>query len=419
MESLFKLTELESRISMNLNVLDKTGRPAVMGLKQALKAWLDHRREVLVRRAHFRLDKIARRLEILAGYLIVYLNLDEVIAIIRESDHPRDDLMARFALNETQANAILDMRLRSLRRLEEEALRAEQLALVAEQNDLNALVLDEDTQWQNISLEIKNMRSEFVKTDKRRTALAQAPAVDLDATEILIEKEPVTIICSEKGWIRAMKGHLDLDSEFKFKEGDGPRFALHAETTDKLLIFSENGRFYTLSCDKLPKGRGFGEPLSLMIDIPADCGLVQIVKAGEGRLLVAANTGHGLLVDMKSALAQTRNGKQVLNLSGTARAVACREAKGDSVAIVGQNRRLLIFPLSEIPEMARGKGVILQRYRDGDLADVKVFSLGDGLSWQMGGGRTRNETDLLAWQGRRGAAGKLPPTGFPRPARFT
>ena len=418
MESLFKLTELESRISLNLNVLDSSGRPSVLSLKDALKEWLAHRREVLVRRSRHRLGKIQRRLEILDGYLIVFLNLDEVIAIIRESDHPRDDLMVRFSLTEVQANAILDMRLRSLRRLEEDGLRTERDSLRSEQESLNSLLGDEAQQWQTVSGQIKQMRTDFVKTDRRRTTLADAPTVDFDVTEMLIEKEPITVICSEKGWVRAMKGHLDLKSEFKFKDGDGPCFCLHAETTDKLLIFAENGRFYTLGCDKLPKGRGFGEPLSLMLDIPADVALVNILKAVSGKLLVASDKGHGLVVDMDSAMAQTRGGKQVLNLPSGARAVACCPADGDHVAVVGQNRRLLVFKLNEVPEMSRGKGVILQRYKDGLLADVKVFTLDAGLSWQMGE-RTRTETDLLAWQGRRGSAGRMPPTGFPRPARFT
>jgi len=419
MESLFRLTELETRISMNLNVLDASGKPSVMGLKEALQAWLNHRREVLVRRSQHRLDKIAKRLEILEGYLVVFLNIDEVIAIIRESDNPRDQLMARFSLNEIQANAVLDMRLRALRRLEEDALRTEQIKLSEEQTDLRGLVADENRQWGVVSSQIKEVRTHFAKTDTRRTALGIAPEVDVDIAEILIEKEPITVICSEKGWIRAMKGHLDLEGSFKFKEGDGPCFALHAETTDKLLLLAQNGRFYTLSCDRLPKGRGFGEPLNLIIDLPADTPLVTLLKAGEGRLLVAASTGHGLVIDMKSAMAQTRSGKQVLNVSRGAKAVACCLAEGDHVAVVGQNRRLLVFQLDEVPEMQRGKGVILQRYKDGELSDIKVFNLADGLSWQMGGGRTRTETDLLAWQGKRGAAGKLPPNGFPRPARFT
>ena len=418
MESLFKLTELETRVSLNLNVLDSNGRPSVLSLKEALTEWLLHRRNVLMRRSKYRLGKIERRLEILEGYLVVFLNLDEVITIIRETDHPRDELMVRFSLSDVQANAILDMRLRSLRRLEEEVLRTERDSLLAEQKNLKHLLRDEEEQWQAVSAQIKSMRADFLKTDQRRTTLSDAPTVDIDVTELLIEKEPITVICSGKGWVRAMKGHLDLNAQFKFKDGDGPRFALHAETTDKLLVFAENGRFYTLGCDKLPKGRGFGEPLSLMMDVPADVSLVNIIKVRKGKLLVASDKGHGLIVDIDSALAQTRSGKQVLNLPLGARAVACCPAEGDHAAVVGQNRRLLIFPLNEIPEMTRGKGVILQRYKDGTLADVKTFSLADGLSWKMGE-RTRTETDLLAWQGRRGSTGRMPPIGFPRPARFT
>ena len=418
MESLFKLTELETRVSLNLNVLDSNGRPSVLSLKEALTEWLLHRRNVLMRRSKYRLGKIERRLEILEGYLVVFLNLDEVITIIRETDHPRDELMVRFSLSDVQANAILDMRLRSLRRLEEEVLRTERDSLLAEKKNLKHLLRDEEEQWQAVSAQIKSMRADFLKTDQRRTTLSDAPTVDIDVTELLIEKEPITVICSGKGWVRAMKGHLDLNAQFKFKDGDGPRFALHAETTDKLLVFAENGRFYTLGCDKLPKGRGFGEPLSLMMDVPADVSLVNIIKVRKGKLLVASDKGHGLIVDIDSALAQTRSGKQVLNLPLGARAVACCPAEGDHAAVVGQNRRLLIFPLNEIPEMTRGKGVILQRYKDGTLADVKTFSLADGLSWKMGE-RTRTETDLLAWQGRRGSTGRMPPIGFPRPARFT
>ncbi len=418
MESLFKFTDLETRVSLNLNVLDSNGRPSVLSLKEALTEWLLHRRNVLIRRSKYRLGQIERRLEILEGYLVVFLNLDEVITIIRETDHPRDELMVRFSLSDVQANAILDMRLRSLRRLEEGVLRTERDILLAEKKNLKHLLRDEEEQWQAVSAQIKSMRTNFLKTDQRRTTLSDAPTVDIDVTEFLIEKEPITVICSGKGWIRAMKGHLDLNAQFKFKDGDGPRFALHAETTDKLLVFAENGRFYTLGCDKLPKGRGFGEPLSLMMDVPADVSLVNIIKVRKGKLLVASDKGHGLIVDIDSALAQTRSGKQVLNLHLGARAVACCPAEGDHAAVVGQNRRLLIFPLDEIPEMTRGKGVILQRYKDGTLADVKAFSLAQGLSWKMGE-RTRTETDLLAWQGRRGGAGRMPPIGFPRPARFT
>ena len=419
MESLFKLTDLETRVPLNLNVLDSDGRPGVMSLREALNAWLAHRREVLVRRSSFRLGKIASRLEVLEGYLVVYLNLDEVIAIIREAENPRARLMERFELTETQANAILDMRLRSLRRLEEMALKTEREQLIAEQEQLTALVGDETLQWQRITGEIRDMKAVFAKSDTRRTDCAEAPDIDVDAAEILVEREPITVICSKNGWIRAMKGHQDLEAEYKFKEGDGPAFILHAETTDKILLFAENGRFYTLSGDKLPRGRGFGEPVSLMVDLPADVDIVRLLKAEGKRMLVAASTGHGLLVPTEAALAQTRSGKQVLNISGTARAVACCVAEGDMVASVGMNRKLLVFPIDEVPEMTRGKGVILQRFKDGGLADVTVYSAEAGLSWKAGGGRTRTEADMSDWLGKRAGAGKMPPTGFPRPARFT
>ena len=419
MESLFRLTDLESRVPLNLNVLDADGRPGVMNLRGALNAWLAHRREVLLRRSNFRLGKIATRLEVLEGYLVVYLNLDEVIAIIREAENPRVRLMERFELTETQANAILDMRLRSLRRLEEMALKTERESLIAEQEELTALLGDETLQWQRITGEIREMKAMFAKTDGRRTDCAEAPQIDLDAAEMLVEREPVTVICSEKGWIRAMKGHQDLEAEYKFKEGDGPAFIFHAETTDKILAFAENGRFYTLNVDKLPRGRGFGEPVSLMVDLPADVEIVRLMKAEGEKLLVAASTGHGLIVPVEAALAQTRSGKQVLNISGTARAVACCVAKGDMVATVGVNRKLLVFGIDEVPEMTRGKGVILQRFKDGGLADVTVYAAEAGLSWKAGGGRTRTEADMSPWLGKRAGAGKMPPTGFPRPARFT
>ena len=419
MENLFKVTDLEVRVPMNLNVLDKDGKPGVMNLREALNAWLAHRRIVLQRRSQFRLDKIERRLEMLEGYIIVFLNLDEVIAIIREDDHPKQSLMARFSLTENQANGILDMRLRSLRRLEEMALREERDNLIAEQEDLLALLGDDTLQWQKITSQIKEMKALFSKSDQRKTLLGEAPQIDYDPTEILAEKEPITVICSTNGWVRAMKGHVDLTQEFKFKEGDEKAFAFHAETTDKILAFADNGRFYTISGDKLPKGRGFGEPLNLMVDIPADGTIISLFRATGGRLLVAASSGHGLIVDTKQALAQTRGGKQVLNVSGDVKAAACCQADGDSVAVVGVNRKLLVFGLDEVPVMARGRGVILQRYKDGHLADIKVFQREDGLSWQMGGGRTRTETDLSVWIAKRGGAGKLPPTGFPRPAKFT
>ena len=419
MENLFKLTDLENRVPMNLNVLDKDGRPGVLNLREALNAWLAHRREVLQRRSNFRLGKIARRLEMLEGYIIVFLNLDEVIRIIREDDHPKQALMARFELTDNQATAILDMRLRSLRRLEEMELRRERDSLIEEQEGLHALMASEEIQWQTISSEIKEMKKGFVKTDKRRTILGEIPEIDFDPTDILTEKEPITVICSANGWVRAMKNHVDLEQEFKFKDGDEKAFAFHAESTDKILAFADNGRFYTLAGDKLPKGRGFGEPLNLMVDFPTDAKLVAMFKAGSDKMLIASDAGYGFVVETEQAIAQTRTGKQVLNLSGGAKAVACCPADGNSVAVVGVNRKMIVFDIEEVPVLGRGKGVILQRYKEGQLADIKVFNKEDGLSWQMGGGRTRTEHDLITWTAKRGGAGKMPPTGFPRPARFT
>ena len=419
MENLFKLTDLENRVPMNLNVLDKDGRPGVLNLREALNAWLAHRREVLQRRSNFRLGKIARRLEMLEGYIIVFLNLDEVIRIIREDDHPKQALMTRFELTDNQATAILDMRLRSLRRLEEMELRRERDALIEEQEGLHALMASEEIQWQTISSEIKEMKKQFVKTDRRRTILGEIPEIDFDPTDILTEKEPITVICSANGWVRSMKNHVDLEQEFKFKDGDEKAFAFHAESTDKILAFADNGRFYTLAGDKLPKGRGFGEPLNLMVDFPTDAKLVAMFKAGSDKMLIASDAGYGFVVETEQAIAQTRTGKQVLNLSGGAKAVACCPADGNSVAVVGVNRKMIVFDIEEVPVLGRGKGVILQRYKEGQLADIKVFNKEDGLSWQMGGGRTRTEHDLITWTAKRGGAGKMPPTGFPRPARFT
>ena len=419
MENLFKVTDLEVRVPMNLNVLDKDGKPGVLNLRETLNAWLAHRREVLQRRAQFRLDKIERRLEMLEGYIIVYLNLDEVIRIIREEDSPKQALMQQFELTENQANGILDMRLRSLRKLEEMELRKERDSLIEEQDSLFEMMDSEALQWQKISKEIKDMKAVFAKEDKRLTTLSSAPDIDYDPTEILAEKEPITVICSVNGWVRAMKGHVDTEQDFKFKDGDDKAFIFHAETTDKILAFADNGRFYTLSGDKLPKGRGFGEPLNLMIDLPTDASLIALFKATSGKMLVAATSGHGFIVETEQALAQTKNGKQVLNVSGDVKAAACCPADGDSVAVVGVNRKLVVFDIDEVPVLGRGRGVILQRYKDGTLADIKVFNKADGLSWQMGGGRNRTETDLTPWTAKRGAAGKLPPTGFPRPAQFT
>ncbi len=424
MESLYKMSDLEVRISLNMNVLDKGREPKVMSLKDVLLAFLDHRMEVLIRRARYRLGKIDHRLEVLGGYLIAYLNLDEVIRIIREEDDAKQSLMERFELTEVQAEAILNMRLRSLRKLEEIELRKEHKALNREGKELKTLLKDEILRWDRIEAEIAGIRTKFGKETalgRRRTLFGEAPVSDNIPLEAMIEKEPVTIICSKMGWIRAMKGHLAETEDIKFKEGDEGRFRFHASTTDRILLFASNGRFYTLAADKLPGGRGHGEPVRLMIDLDAGDDVVALMPYQAGaKLIVASTDGKGFVVETDKVIAATRNGKQVMNVSGRIRAAICRPAEGDSVAVVGDNRKLLIFSLAELPVMTRGRGVLLQRYKDGGLSDLTVFNRENGLSWTMGGAgnRTRTETDLLSWEGKRGNAGRLPPTGFPRNNKF-
>ena len=419
MESLFKLTDLESRVSLNLNVLDASGKPGVLSLKSALLEWIDHRLVVLQRRSRYRLGKIASRLEVLEGYLVVYLNLDEVIAIIREEDNPKTRLMERFGLNENQANAILDMRLRSLRKLEEMEIRGEREKLEEEKTGLTSLLADEDQQRRSVARDVKSLKTDFARIDQRRTRLDSVPEVEGDPMDMLVEKEPITVICSEKGWIRAAKGHLASDAEVKFKEGDGPALMVHAETTDRILVAADNGRFYTLSADKLPGGRGFGEPVSLMVELGADTTIINLFPARGGEILIVADTGHGFITATDQVMAQTRNGKQVLTLPKGVKAAVARPAIGDMVAVVGSNRKLLVFPRDDLPVMGRGRGVMLQRYRDGTLGDARCFNRADGLSWVQSGGRNRTEPDTTPWQGKRGSAGRVAPTGFPRPARFT
>jgi topoisomerase-4 subunit A len=423
MESMFRASDLEVRIPLNLNVLDRTNTPRVMGLREALQAFLDHRHDVLVRRSNYRLARIEHRLEVLGGYLIAFLNLDEVIRIIREEDDPKADLMTTFELTEVQAEAILNLRLRALRRLEEEAIRTEHSGLQAERKALKALLGDEKKRWQTISGEIRDIRDRFGPNSGlgRRCTDIGAPPADIEVpSEALVEKEPLTVICSEKGWIRTVKGHVAEDSEARYKEGDRGRFWLHAETTDKLLLFGTNGRFYTIPCDKLPRGRGHGDPVRLMIDLGNEDDIVDLFVLRGGRtLLVASSDGRGFLVEEDTVVAQTRNGKQVLNVSSGTEAQACRIVPegADSVAVVGENRKLLIFPLAELPAMARGRGVVLQKYRDGGLSDATVFRLADGLSWTSGD-RTRTETNLVDWIGRRAQAGRLPFKGFAKSNRF-
>jgi topoisomerase-4 subunit A len=424
MEQLFRLTELETRVPLNLNVLDPLGVPRVMNLKEALQAFLDHRRVVLQRTSRHRLAAVARRMEILRGQVIVYVNLDEVIRIIREGDDPKAEMMARWELTEVQAEAILNMRLRALRRLEEIEIRKELDTLAAEETQLTRLLASDKRQWRAISREVAETAAEFggeTSLGQRRTSIAAAPEPVEIPAEALVEREAVTVLCSEKGWIRAVKGHNISAAEQKYKEGDGPRFAVAAETTDRLIVFGTNGRFYTIGVDRLPGGRGQGEPLRLMIDLPNEHDIVAMFPHRPGmELLVAASDGRGFVVDGEEAVAQTRAGKQVLTPAEGAAARVCTQAEsGDAVAFVGDNRRMLIVKLDEIPLMTRGRGVILQRYKAGRLADAKVFRLADGLTWRQGENRTRTETNLDAWLGARGAAGRAVPNGFPRSNRFS
>jgi len=423
MESLFRQTDLETRISLNMNVLDGGLVPRVMNLREVLQAFLDHRHDVLVRRSKHRLGKIEQRLEILDGLLIAYLNIDEVIRIIREEDDPKAELMKAFKLSDTQAEAILNMRLRHLRKLEEMEIRNEHGALTQERKDINKLLKDTDLRWQRIAAEIGEIRKDYgpaTPLGRRRTELGAAPSAVVIPLEAMIEREPVTVICSDKGWIRAARGHLPDIADIKYKEGDRERFAFHAQTTDKLIIFATNGRFYTIGVDKLPGGRGFGEPLSLMIELGNEHGVVVLtVQDPERKLLVASTDGRGFIVAEREVAAQTRAGKQVLNVSGDVEAAVCSPVTGDSVAVVGENRKLLIFPLAELPEMTRGRGVMLQRYgTGGGLADAVTFDSKEGLPWRIGD-RTRVETDLKDWMGKRAQAGRKAPRGFPKNNRFS
>ncbi len=422
MEQLFRLTELEVRVPLNLNVIDPLGVPRVMNLKEALQAFLDHRREVLQRRSRHRLTAVARRIEVLRGFVIVYLNLDEVIRIIRESDDPKAEMVARWDLTETQVEAILNMRLRTLRRLEEIALTKELESLGAESAELEALLASEKRQWQALAKEVEATDREFggeTSLGRRRTLIGAAPEPVVIPTAALVEREPVTVLLSQKDWIRAVRGHAINPAEQKYKEGDGPRFAVAAETIDRLLVFGTNGRFYTIGADRLPGGRGQGEPLRLMIDLPNEHEVVALFPYRPGmRLLVAGNDGRGFVVAGDEALAQTRAGKQVLNPAAAAKGAVCLPVDGDAVALVGDNRRMLVIDLAEIPEMTRGRGVILQRYRSGGLADAKVLRLADGLSWRQSENRTRTEIDLTPWRGLRGGAGRSVPQGFPRSGKF-
>lgn len=444
MGTLFRNSDLEIRFNLNMNVLIDGRVPKVCSLREVLRAFLDHRRDVLQRRSQHRIGKIEARLELLEGFLIVFLNLDRVIDIIRYDADPKRALMAEDwdrkhkratsekdyvapadgvgQLSEVQAEAILNMRLRSLRRLEEMELVAEREALMAERAGLTELLASPALQWARIGADLTEVQRQFGKMapgGARRTTFADATEVEDVPFEAMIEREPITVICSKMGWIRAMKGHVALDQEVKFKDGDEGRFFFHAETTDKILILGSNGRFYTLIGANLPGGRGMGEPVRLMVDLPNEAEIVDLIiwRAGE-KYLIASSAGDGFVVPSEELVAQTRAGKQVLTFREGLRAALCRKVQGDHVAVVGENRKVLVFPLKELPEMAKGKGVRMQKYKDGGLSDATTFNLADGLSWKDPAGRTRTETDLAMWQGPRAGAGAMAPRGFPRDNRF-
>ena len=425
MESLFRLSELEARIPMNMNVLTGGLVPRVLGLAEALRAWLDHRREVLQRRSRFRLGQIEKRLEILAGLLIVYLDLDRVIKIIREEDEPKIELMKAFELTEVQANAILDTRLRALRKLEEMQLKTEFEELTKEKGQIEGLLASEAQQWKTISWDIREVKKLFgpeTAIGKRRTSFADMPdTADIDLTQAMVEREPVTVVISKKGWIRALKGHVQDLSTLSFKGDDGLRTAFFSETTAKILVMATNGKVFTLEASKLPGGRGFGDPIRLMIDLEESADIVAAFPYKAGlKLLVATTEGRGFVVASDDVVANTRKGKQVLNVEAPVEAMLAVPAEGDHVAIIGQNRKLLCFPVSEVAEMSRGKGVKLQRYKDGGLSDAKTFKLEDGLTWLDTSGRTWTvaQAELLEWLGHRAEAGRLPPKGFPKNNKF-
>jgi topoisomerase IV subunit A len=430
MESLFRHTDLETRISLNMNVLDGGKTPKVMDLKQVLQAFLNHRREVLNRRSEYRLQQIAHRLEILDGYLIAYLNIDEVIRIIREEDEPKPVMMKRFKLTDTQTEAILNMRLRSLRKLQEIEIRQEHADLSKEQSELNDLMQSITKQWKRIKTDLKTIEKRFGLTTPigaRRTTLADAPQVVIVPIEAIIEKEDVTIICSQKGWIRSVKGHQISPDDLKYKDGDEGQYVLPAQTTDKLLIFATNGRFYTIGVDKLPRGRGHGEPLRLLIDLDNTEEVIDmmVIKPNEGdkspQYLLASTEGKGFLVTAKDVLSQTKSGRQVMVLSGDSKAKHCILISSTDpknlLAVIGENRKLVIYPISEIPTLTKGRGVTLQKYRQGTLSDIKLVSEEEGLTW-VRNGKQQKEMDLRPWRAKRGAVGRLAPIGFPRNNKF-
>ncbi len=423
-ESLYKMSELEVRFPLNLNVLDKTRTPGVMSLRQVLLAWLEFQIEVLVRRSGVRIGKIDDRLELLDGFLVAFLNLDRVIAIIRTEDEAKAVMMAEFALSDRQAEAILNMRLRSLRRLEEMEIAKEREKLAKEREGLAALVESPARQRTRIKRDLAALKEAYAGDERRTQLIESGPARDLDWSQ-MIEKEPITVILSQRGWIRALRGHLALGevAELKWREGDGPHIQFHAQTTDRLLVAADNGRVYTLGGDKLPGGRGFGEPIRLTIDLEAEAEIVtmMVVRPGD-RLLAASSDGRGFVTSGEATLAETRKGKQLVNLRPGAKVALLKPVakNADAVAAIGENRKMLVFPLAELPELGRGSGVQLQRFRDGGLSDAVAFTMAEGISWALGGdsGRTRTESDLTPWRAARGAAGRIAPNGFPRSNRF-
>ncbi len=424
MESMFRVTELETRFGLNMNVLSAGQVPGVLSLRDVLRQWLDHRKIVLIRRSEFRLRKIEHRLEVLDGYLIAFLNIDEVIKIVRFDDDPKARLMSRFKLSEVQTDAILNLRLKSLSRLEEQEIRGEHDKLTKERREIKTLLKSEDLQWERIAEQVKATRETYSKKTplgKRRTMFADAPEVTVDLEQAMIEKEPITVILTEKGWIRALKGHQDDLSKLDFKQGDALKRSVKASTTDKLLIFCTNGRFFTLEANTLPGGRGHGEPVRLMVDVEENHDFVEIFVHEPGRkLLVGATSGHGFIVPEDEVIAATRKGKQVLNVDEPAEACICVPVDGDHIASIGDNRKMLVFPLDEVNEMTRGKGVILQRFKDGGLVDLRVFKKSDGLTWLDPAGRTFTLTwsEVRDWVGQRSQAGRLAPKGFPRSNKF-
>lgn len=426
MESIFKLTDFEVKIPLNLNVLSMGKVPNVLSLSETLQQWLDHRKDVLIRRSQNRLNEIARRLEILSGYLIAYINLDEVIRIIREEDEPKKSLMTSFGLTDNQAEAILNMRLRSLRRLEEVEIRREFDNLTAEETRLKELLGADAKQWQTISEDIAKVKETFgakSSLGKRRTTFEDAPTHDLeDLQQAMIEKEPVTIVISEKGWLRALKGHLSDYSTLTFKEDDRLKIAFPAVTTDKIIIVSTGGKFFTIAANDLPGGRGHGEPIRILVDMDNDQDiLTAFVFKPDEKLLLVSHMGNGFIASGSDIVATTRKGKQIMNVKLPDETKLCIPVNGDHVAIVGENRKLLVFPLSEIPEMSRGKGVRLQRYKDGGVSDINTFNLSDGLNWRDTADRTftKQADELVEWLGARAGAGRMVPKGFPRSGKFS